>query len=345
MRPDQWAVKGTSVQVANALQQAAEMQTSNPNYAWASQAARPVVPRSTSVEYENQSQQATQRRLGAPPSKGSVPPRAGQHNGTRRPLERGETTLVVPDSEEENRPRSFVRGKSPFEAIVDTAASALGGAQSFLLKRRDTNRSLNGSATTLPAASNTNDPSYDYSEEERAYQASQVGKDAAQARKAQSGRKAGRMSMDNKAYKPTDSDLEESDEDYSDDDSGRRRRKKAKKKTDSTGGPLMSLPVVGYAKKKKGKKGKAGGLIDDEETGSDDQEVSESFGALFPACLICVSPASSDHARYALGCALTGYIRDLDTAYAATNIPDGITAIRPTCTTRTARQSRGLLRG
>src|ERR1700755_1123619 len=49
--PTKWAVKGTSVQAANAIHQAA--MALNPKDSWAA-TSRTVVPRSTSVEYEKE---------------------------------------------------------------------------------------------------------------------------------------------------------------------------------------------------------------------------------------------------------------------------------------------------
>jgi hypothetical protein len=69
--PTRWAVKGTSVQAANAIHQAA--MALNPKDSWAS-SSRAVVPRSTSVEYEKETQSTSTRRLNAPPPRNGPPP-------------------------------------------------------------------------------------------------------------------------------------------------------------------------------------------------------------------------------------------------------------------------------
>ena len=116
--------------------------------------------------------------------------------------------------------------------------------------------SLNGNHPT-----NGNDSSYDYAAEEQAFQA--------QKRNAAAIHKRNRMSVDNKAYKPTQSDDEESE--YSDDGKPRRRRKLKK---GPAGGPLSTLPVVTADKRKKkkgrGSKGGLPGADEEEESGSED---------------------------------------------------------------------------
>lgn len=86
------------------------------------------------------------------------------------------------------------------------------------------------------------------------------------------------MSVDNKAYRPTASDLEESDDNMSDD--GKRRKKKIKKR-DLGPGVLTSLPTVaGYEKRRKRRKGTkvsaTGELLDDEGSSSGSEEVGPS---------------------------------------------------------------------
>lgn len=294
LRPDRWTVNDTSVQVANAFQQAAtEMHSSNPNYTWASQAPRQTVPRSTSVEYESQSQQAAQRRLAGPPSRrgGAQPLSRGNSIPTMpppvasnraRPLRRGETTLVIPESEENRSNGSFSRQKSPFEAVAGVVGAALGGGASFLMRRRQQEKT-----------SQQQEESYDYAEEEAAVRreqaasAASVGSTSSTANSVsgqqqngkksssvQPSRKATRISDDNKAYQPTESDLDESDEEVGDD---RRRKRRTKKKDGTNGGPLTSLPVAGYDKRRKPRRvtrnGTVSTVLDDDETGSDEPEM------------------------------------------------------------------------
>jgi SUN domain-containing protein 1/2 len=88
------------------------------------------------------------------------------------------------------------------------------------------------------------------------------------------------MSTDNKAYKPSTSDVESDDEDFIDDDGKKKRRKKKKK--EPTGGPLTSLPVAGYDKRrrkaKKASKGNAGEVEGGSDSDSHDTDkVSSTF--------------------------------------------------------------------
>ncbi|RDB25835.1 Spindle pole body-associated protein sad1 [Hypsizygus marmoreus] len=254
--PERWSVKDTSVNIASAFHQAAatDMNTAhNPNNSWASGSTRPnaAIPRSTSVEYEKEAQAAMQKRLGAPQSR-----LAPRNPAARKPISKSASLRHVPDSEEEGPDG---RGKSPFEQLVDSAKRVIGPASYYLQQR-------------LPADLSTNakDSSYDYAAEEQEYQNSQASRRTAN-------HKRNRMSTDNKAYKPTLSDQDVSDEDFSDDDGKKRRRKKKKK--EPTGGPLQSLPVIAADKRKrrraKGNKGSKGGDGEEEEeeqsgSGSDD---------------------------------------------------------------------------
>jgi len=90
-----------------------------------------------------------------------------------------------------------------------------------------------------------NEESYDYAGEEREFQALGA---SAKARKANNAaaHKRGRISADNKAYRPTQSDMEQSDEEISND--GKRRRRKSKK---NMGGPLTTLPVIDQERKRR----------------------------------------------------------------------------------------------
>lgn len=239
----------------------------NPNNAWTSGVARPnpVVPRSTSVEYEKETQTTTSRRLAPPPNRLSRPP------PSRKPLSKNASARIVPDSEGEEDTSATAtangRGKSPFEHVLDVAKKALGPATYYVrqLSHEPEDRSLSTNGNT----SHNRDTSYDYAAEEQEFQAAQ------QAQRASlPSHKRGRMSMDNRAYKPPASDIESDDDDYSDDDKRKKRRKK--KKNEPVGGPLTTLPVLSADKKKKrkskGTKSGAGGQ-DDEESESDELSV------------------------------------------------------------------------
>lgn len=116
--------------------------------------------------------------------------------------------------------------------------------------------------------SHNRDNSYDYAAEEQEFQAAQQAKRASLPM-----HKRGRMSMDNRAYKPTASDIESDDEDYSDDDKRKRRRKK--KKNEPVGGPLTTLPVLSADRKKKRKsRGTKSGAADQDDEDSESDELS-----------------------------------------------------------------------
>jgi SUN domain-containing protein 1/2 len=161
----------------------------------------------------------------------------------------------VPDSEGEDdpAPEQNGRGKSPFDQVIGAAKRAIinaPAAATYYVRQRSRE-------PDEPVAVNN---SYDYSAEERDIQS--------QAKRAAANHKRNRMSTDNKAYKPSTSDVESDDEDFIDDDGKKKRRKKKKK--EPTGGPLTSLPVAGYDKRrKKAKKASKGNAGEVEEGGSD----------------------------------------------------------------------------
>ncbi|KAF9243497.1 hypothetical protein BU15DRAFT_42959 [Melanogaster broomeanus] len=269
LQPETWAVKDTSVNIASAFNQAAltshEMHPSNPNNSWASGSQTNLnVPRSTSVEYEKETHSTSNRRMAAPPN------RLTQRTN-RKPLSKQASGLThVSDSEGEEQTQSVdnsARGKSPFDHVLDISKRAIDSATSFYLRQRSAEPADVSIATT-----NGRDSSYDYASEEREYQAMQRQRAQDQAhptsKKTATSHRRNRMSLDNKAYRPSMSDLDESDEQLSDD--GKKRRKKVKKK-DLGGGPLTSLPVAGYDKRRKRKKGTKGMEAGE---GEEDQESS-----------------------------------------------------------------------
>ncbi|KAF8627047.1 hypothetical protein AX17_006387 [Amanita inopinata Kibby_2008] len=286
--PERWAVKDTTVNVATAFSQAANasvpdiigMQTTNSNYTWASGSSRPnpTVPRSTSVEYEKETQSTSLRnRLAPPPSRIAQNAGAGIRTtvGTRKPPSKTASIRHVPDSEGEGENDADISGraKSPFNQVIDVAKRALAPA-TFYLRQRSQEPEGPGAAdrSNVSATSNTNgkNSSYDYSAEEREFQANRP------SAKANSSithtHRKNRMSVDNKAYKPSISD-EEGSEEYTDDDGKSRRRRKKKKKNETVGGPLTTLPVMAADKRKRrksrGSKGGTGVDVDDEGSESD----------------------------------------------------------------------------
>ncbi|KAI0694602.1 hypothetical protein BC835DRAFT_1415220 [Cytidiella melzeri] len=284
--PSRWSVKDTSVNIASAFHQAAsyvvpayDTSTSsngsgnqnsstststimNPNDSWASNAQRKAaLPRSTSVEYEKE-QQAVSRRLANPPPRSNLarpPSRVVKVPSVRH----------VPDSEGEDEGASIhSRGKSPFEQVVDMSKKLTQIAPTTFFLRRQSEE-----PEARPAVHDQS-ASYDYSAEEREFQASSLqDKSNSMDQRGTIVRRRNRISVDAKAYKPTVSDMEESDGEL-EEDGKRTRRKKGKKGT--AGGHLTSLPVVGYDKRRKGRKGtRENGAEEDGENGDEVQEVSE----------------------------------------------------------------------
>ncbi|KAF9066821.1 hypothetical protein BDP27DRAFT_1365321 [Rhodocollybia butyracea] len=248
LNPEKWAVRDTTVNVASAIFQAAEMNNNNPDSSWASGSRTAAnVPRSTSVEYESQTHSSNTRRLGAPPSR----------LGARaKPLSKNSSSKsIVPDSEAEDS-----REKSPFslDQLTNLAQAAIQKTSYFVREREhEPNGNVNGS--------------YDYSAEDREFQEYERNNMSPSSKRINATHRKNRISTDNKAYKPTKEELEASSEDDVSDD-GRRRRKK---KAGPSGGPLTSLPTVGPEKRRKKttrKKGGAGGDEEEDEEESDREE-------------------------------------------------------------------------
>ena len=271
-KPEKWSVKDTSVNIATAFHQAAstayEMQPNNPNNSWASGRTTSNVPRSTSVEYEKEAAIRRNATLSLPKT-----------TTRRKPLSKNLSVRHVPDSEgEEDTQPVNGREKSPFEQVVDLTKRALAPATFYLLQREPEAPKTNG-----------NESSYDYAAEEAEYQASQ--NQQPPSRRVNLTHKRNRMSTDNKAYRPSASDLEDDDEDFDDDGKKGRRRKKKK---GPVGGPLTTLPVTNYDKKKKkksrGSKGNTAEMDEDDESESEDNS-----GEQVSGCLI--ARQTSAHAR------------------------------------------------
>ncbi|KDQ24757.1 hypothetical protein PLEOSDRAFT_1097832 [Pleurotus ostreatus PC15] len=235
----------------------------NPNDSWASGASASYrnVPRSTSVDYEKETQNTSARRLAAPPRRNNALP-----SRATKPLSKSGSinSNIVPDSQLDEEPsqlenRSYQRGKSP---MVD-AINGVYQKVSFYMRARS-----NEPDNSLDHSGNgpQEDASYSYDQEEQQFQASQP----TNARKLNSHRRRN-ISVDNKAYKPSQSDLEQSDSDFEDD--GRKRRKKAKK-GGPHGGPLNSLPVTQYDKRKrrKSKGGKGGAEAEGEGSAGEEMD-------------------------------------------------------------------------
>ncbi|KAF8920425.1 hypothetical protein CPB85DRAFT_1248578 [Mucidula mucida] len=236
-RPEKWSVKDTSVNIASAFHQAAsDMSSTNHNAAWASGSTRTsTVPRSTSVDYETVAPAA--RRFPAPPKRlGSSTAVPG------RGLTKSVSATIVPDSEGEDSQQP-TRGKTPLRNMVENVAA-------YYVRQR---------SQDPPEHLNNISGSFEYSQEERDFQD----------QKRKGNHKRGGISADNKAYKPSMSDLEDDDEDFADDDNGRKRRAKKKEV-----GRVSNLPTIGETRrrKKKPKTPKAAGQPESADEEEEDQQ-------------------------------------------------------------------------
>ncbi|KAJ3869039.1 hypothetical protein EV359DRAFT_31007 [Lentinula novae-zelandiae] len=274
LNPERWSVRDTSVNAASAIYQA----MSNPNTAWASSSRTTRTsnpPRSTSVEYESQASHNA-RRLGAPPS------RLGS-KANNKPLSMNSSSRsIVPDSEGEQSQSQILdysREKSPFsfDQLTNLAQTAIQKTSYFVREKQREDQQPNGNA------------SYDYSAEEREYQQYErnVNANASSSKNLSSSavHRKNRISTDNRAYKPSQEELEESSDD---DVSDTRRRRRKKGASGPAGGPLTTLPQVGPEKRRKkgsrkAKGGAANGEEEDEEEETDkEQNISASQRASVP---------------------------------------------------------------
>jgi SUN domain-containing protein 1/2 len=233
------------------------------------------------VEYENQAQAVTMsRRLAAPPNRTSAP----RSTVARKPISKSSSSLHVPDSEgEEDR---NTRAKSPFGDILDSAKRFLGPA-TFYLQHRQSEPDEPSSVEPQPAT-NGNESSYDYADEEREFQASQQTR---RANNATHTHRRNRMSTDNKAYKPSASDVDEDDDEFSDDGKGKKKKKKKKKESV---GVVNTLPSLTYDKRKrkkgKGSKGNLAGVEESEGEGSEsDGQTTDKVMYMFASLLYSFS--------------------------------------------------------
>lgn len=229
-----------------------------------------AIPRSTSVEYEAQTQSSTSRRLPGPPGPQQPRHRTGA-SASRKPISTARSGAVVngrpinPDISHEER------GRSPINSAVDSAVQGISQVAFYVRQR-----------STEPNTSN----SYDYSQEER----------EVQERTRQRAHKKGKISEDNKAYNPTSED--EFEDDYLSDDGKRKKRKKQV----GVGGPLTSLPRIApdKARKKKSKKRPEQGGEDEDDAGASGSDNSVRYGLVSPhifwLTFVSESPARNIHA-------------------------------------------------
>ncbi|PAV16140.1 purine nucleotide binding protein [Pyrrhoderma noxium] len=240
------ALANRPVNIASAFQQAATSYTMAPNSgSWNN---RPNMPRSTSVEYEQQSQTATHRRL-------AVPPR--RVNGNKPPSRSG--TVIQETDNENDRSTEYntsrERGKSPFEQLADITQRAVQSSATFLMRQRSQepeNHSFSRPTdTSFVGQGQTNGGSYSYEAEEEEYQESQRSKKSATVPK------RNKISEDNRAYQPTITDEESTDEESGADRRGRRRKKK------KDVGPTANFPTLQYDKRRR-KKARSGKQLDED---------------------------------------------------------------------------------
>ncbi|KAH6913450.1 spindle pole body-associated protein sad1 [Coprinopsis sp. MPI-PUGE-AT-0042] len=264
--PSKWAVKDTSVNIANAFSIEARKangeimpvaSSHSINNAWAS-SSRPQshVPRSTSVEYEEQAKQA--RRGPLPPNR--IPGRGGSSNSLKPPSRNNRSLQQVPEGEGESEVGPNGRATSPYQAVIDAAKRALAPAAYYVRERsQDPDQSGERSQASVVGfltgnVSAGNDTTYNYEEEE------QFVKDAMQGSKADK-RKRGRISVDNQAYKPEGEEEESSEEE----EDGKRRRGKAK-----PAARVTNLPSVADGKQTKKRRTKSKANIEIPDDVSED---------------------------------------------------------------------------
>ncbi|GJJ08262.1 hypothetical protein Clacol_002472 [Clathrus columnatus] len=204
------------------------------------------------------------RRIAAPPSR------------FRKPISAASNT-----SQDENTDRR-VRAKSPLLETIASVGQSLARAVSptsyylseprtepFLPFRVDEPKSNPPTRQTTKASTDLSGDSYDYEAEEQMMRGEMPSVSATSAtskakKKSSALSNSARLSLDNKAYRPS-SDEDEDDEDF--DDSTARRRKKSKKKDEGKG--LTTLPTIGYDKKKRKRKS-AAQVEEEEEEETDD---------------------------------------------------------------------------
>lgn len=205
---------------------------------------------------------APARRVAAPPSR------------FNKPLSAASNT-----SQDEHSFDRRARAKSPLLETIASVGQSLARAVSptsyylseprsepFLPFRMDEPQPQPPTRQTTKASTVLSNDSYDYEAEERLMQGELLPEPTASTsskpkKKSSTMSASARLSLDNKAYRPS-SDEDEDDENF--DEGTSRRRKKAKKKDESKS--LTTLPTIGYDKKRKKRKSAAQA----DEEGSDD---------------------------------------------------------------------------
>lgn len=245
----------------------------NPNDTWASQSSRTNVPRSTSVEFEQQAATLGGRRFAEPPRRNGPPPARSSGAATRQVTSNGTTLVNDGDNDEEQRRtrNPSARGKSP---LIETALEMAKRAAFYMRPRATAQDELENSPPQDQSYTNghNHQDSYSYETEEREYAREKAEMEAQKSNAQRKGNplgagphKRGRISIDNKAYKPSVSDYDDSDEDLSDDTKKRRK----KKKKDLSG---LSLPVMPGTKRRKRKSRGSGEMAGSDEDGGSESD-------------------------------------------------------------------------
>ena len=276
-KPNGTNFKDTSVNIASAFNQAAAASVMPAN----GRTSRPPNSRGTKETYNPNHTTTTASRDGLP----GPPRRAGS-----KPVSRGHEVV---DSDEElqmdgdtGRPISrATRAKSPLESVAEAVGGvvrALSPAATFFVRQKrgdhDDDESTTYQSMVIPPDSqrssyltvpshgshgniSADSSDYNYSREEAMVE----GLDGSNKR----AKKRGRISVDNKAYKPGGSDHEVSSETDEDEPGGRRKKKKVK-------ALVNNLPTIGgystskrKAPKKKGAKGSKAQTNDDDASGAE----------------------------------------------------------------------------
>jgi SUN domain-containing protein 1/2 len=308
LHPELWAVRDTSVNVASAFHTEVMNMHNNNNNGNSNNSARasgsrpaPTTTRSTSVEYESQQQAIANRKIlaQAAASNGRMATRSTKplsHAGSSLLQAVPESTAVTGEENSTNTSatnRNKERGKSPFEAALEVGRR-MAQPINIILRHRSqepSDRSIEANGRVQQSK----DSSYDYSAEERAYQADKAASASSLLGAKRGGYRRGHMSLDHKAYEPTLSDLDDEDED-DEVDTRSKRGLRRKKKGGSQMGSSLELPVVTYDKRRPRRGNRSGSIrentyeVDEEEEGSSDDNAEQvsvkNFAIFFASTLI-----------------------------------------------------------
>lgn len=212
---------------------------------------------------------APTRRIAAPPSRFNKPLSSASNTSQDDRKARAKSPLLETIA---NVSQSLARAVSPTSYYLSEPRS-----EPFLPFRMDEPQPKPPSRQGTKASTIPSNDSYDYEAEEQMMQGEMPSVSTSSSNNTKSKKKSStmsssaRLSLDNKAYRPS------SDEDDDDDfnDSTSRRRRKSKKKDDANRS-LTTLPTIGYDKKKRKRKSAAQveeEMEEEEEEEEDDDDV------------------------------------------------------------------------